>query len=40
VLEGAVTYTAQPSFPVQADEALICCAVPSQASNQALHLAL
>ncbi|MDM0005051.1 pyridoxamine 5'-phosphate oxidase family protein [Variovorax sp. J22G73] len=40
VLEGEVTYAAQPSFPVQEGEALICCAVPSQASKQALHLAL
>lgn len=40
VLEGAVTYAAQPSFPVQEGEALICCAVPSQASKQALHLAI
>jgi ferredoxin-NADP reductase len=40
VIEGAVTYTARPSFAVQEGEALICCAVPAQASKQALHLAL
>lgn len=30
VLAGAVTYAQQPAFDVEADEALICCAVPAQ----------
>ncbi|MNL18304.1 Ferredoxin [compost metagenome] len=43
VLKGAVTYATQPSFQVDADEALICCALPAQhmnASNEALQLAI
>lgn len=43
VLEGEVTYAEKPSFPVAAGEALVCCAVPSQAmqaSKGALQLAL
>jgi len=43
VLEGAVTYATRPSFQVEADEALICCALPAQgmhASNEALQLAI
>ena len=43
VLKGAVTYAMQPSFQVEADEALICCALPAQgmrASNEALQLAI
>jgi ferredoxin len=41
VLKGAVTYPTQPSFQVEADEALICCALPAQgmqASTDALQL--
>ena len=43
VLKGAVTYATQPSFSVEADEALICCALPAQgmqASNEVLQLAI
>lgn len=43
VLKGAVTYAAPPSFQVEADEALICCALPAQgmqASNEELQLGI
>lgn len=43
LLKGAVIYATQPSFQVEADEALICCALPAQdmhASIEALQLAI
>jgi uncharacterized protein len=42
ILKGAVAYPSEPSFPVPADEALICCAVPGQTAggDSALHLAV
>ena len=39
VVAGAVAYETPPAFPVDADEALICCAVPA-AGEGALQLAL
>jgi ferredoxin-NADP reductase/predicted pyridoxine 5'-phosphate oxidase superfamily flavin-nucleotide-binding protein len=41
ILKGAVAYPSEPSFPVPADEALLCCAVPAQTAGEdsALHLA-
>ncbi|HEV7308113.1 pyridoxamine 5'-phosphate oxidase family protein [Ensifer sp.] len=40
VIEGSVTYPAQPSFPVGEGEALICCAVPAESEERKLHLSL
>ncbi|WP_044559824.1 pyridoxamine 5'-phosphate oxidase family protein [Azospirillum sp. B4] len=42
VLSGAVTYVKEPTAPVAADEALICCAVPAARPENAgpLQLAL
>jgi hypothetical protein len=40
ILEGSVTYPSKPAFPVEENEALICCAVPADDTGQRLHLAL
>jgi ferredoxin-NADP reductase/predicted pyridoxine 5'-phosphate oxidase superfamily flavin-nucleotide-binding protein len=37
VLSGSVTYAQTPAMEVEADEALICCAVPAQGSSP-IHL--
>lgn len=40
VLEGTVTYPAQPAFQLDDGEALLCCAVPAQTTDPAAKLVL
>lgn len=38
VVQGAVTYLAPPVIPIESDQALICCAVPTGSSRLILEL--
>jgi ferredoxin-NADP reductase/predicted pyridoxine 5'-phosphate oxidase superfamily flavin-nucleotide-binding protein len=40
IMKGAVTYEAPPAFVTEADEALICCAVPAKGDDDRLVLDL
>ena len=42
IVKGAVAYLSEPSFPVPVGEALICCSIPGQTSDEdpSLHLAV
>jgi ferredoxin len=40
ILSGQVSHTSVPGVHLEADEALICCAVPAAAGSEAAALAL